>query len=505
MVLKWIVGAGVDHPLADVKQSRALITELPAESARALKQITEWLEALPGTEGLKTDRLLEIIELVDTAARNHQRKLFQDYLSLSRQQKLHEHAIWTCGHGYCEAVAAAYQLCASRCDANAGGAAAARKSVHSIIARALRARTLQMKWTMARYAPLEPGFWSTIGDVYRKAETGAFTDTAASIYAGVNGTTVRREYLKVFMLAASHVDVLPPIKQDLAERLINYYVGYFRLESAPSADALYSFDRAQDHAPVRIAASSEPPRDAHFFGPGAARGKVAELAQFLEQGGAVPDELNLGKTYAPDVLSAVKHLAVYWSEKPPTRNAERRTASARVTVVPGYRALVDEFERQQDDALNFSGGSGESWVVENVSANGYGALVPASAGDWVRTGEIIGVQGQGKTGWTVAIVRRVVRDERRQFHVGMEVVSRNAAVARVAFSTGREPEAALLLADKPNAQGELGVVLRSTRYHPASSLEAEIDGAPHLLMPARLVESGEDYDRAIYKALRKET
>src|SRR5215211_7677627 len=53
VVLKWIVGSKVDHPLADPKQARALIAELPPhDSIKALEEITRWLESLTEVEGL---------------------------------------------------------------------------------------------------------------------------------------------------------------------------------------------------------------------------------------------------------------------------------------------------------------------------------------------------------------------------------------------------------------------------------------------------------------------
>src|SRR5215210_3325967 len=72
-VLKWIVGSKVDHPLADAKQARTLIAELPPyDAVKALDEITGWLESLPEAEGFKLDRMFEVIDLLDLASKNHQ-------------------------------------------------------------------------------------------------------------------------------------------------------------------------------------------------------------------------------------------------------------------------------------------------------------------------------------------------------------------------------------------------------------------------------------------------
>ena len=94
-MLNWLGGGKVDHPMADPKQAREVVAGLPVnDPAKALQEITEWLESLNQTEGFKVDRRFENIDLLDSAAKNHQRKLSQDYLSMPRQQKFHENKLW---------------------------------------------------------------------------------------------------------------------------------------------------------------------------------------------------------------------------------------------------------------------------------------------------------------------------------------------------------------------------------------------------------------------------
>ena len=504
-MLKWIVGAKVDHPLADAKQSRAAVSGLPADSVRALDQITRWLQPLKETEGLKADRLFEIVDLVDTAAKTHQRKLFSDYLGMSRQQKLQEHKVWTCGFNFSKELADAYHLCVTRCDESSAGAV--RKQLAVIVARALRALAFQMKWTMLRYGPFEPRLWSSIGALYVHAEKAGFVDTTVAIYSGSGGNgTVRQEYLKALMLWASRADVLPPAKQEIVERVIAQYADTYRLAPEPFAGAIYYFDPAQDRPPSRVLLTSPIAGGVHFFGPGEAQAKVARLIGVLGKDEPLPAALNFGRNQPPDVvLSVLRHLALHWSANPPTRIAERRPATARITVVPGYTQLLGEFEREESDALNFSGRAAESWVVENASENGYGALVPAAATDWIRAGELIGVQVEGSAAWAAGLVRRVARDEKRQYHVGIEVISRSVDMVNISAGAGRESEHAMLLSREPDANGEVPVVMRAARFDAANSLRMELHDASYLLMPSRLIETGEDFDRAMYRMLREET
>jgi hypothetical protein len=95
LMLNFLAGSKVDHPMADAKKAREIIAELPADPLKALAEITQWLESLRDTKAFKVDRLFDNIDLLDGAAKNHQRKLAQDYFATSRQQKFQENRLWS--------------------------------------------------------------------------------------------------------------------------------------------------------------------------------------------------------------------------------------------------------------------------------------------------------------------------------------------------------------------------------------------------------------------------
>lgn len=504
-MLKWIVGSKVDHPLADARQARVLVSELPAHDyQKALDEITPWLESLNEVEGLKLERRFEIVELLDTTARPHQRKLMQDYLGMSRQQKFQENKLWTCGFRFSRALADTYLNCVRQYQGGASGAAGVRKQIPLFVARGMRALAFQVKWTMLRYGPFETRLWSSIGELYGYAEKNGFAKTELTLYPTTRAiTSIEREYLKVMMLWASSADVLPPLRQEIAERAVACFVDSFRLGKQAFPGAAYSFDPARDQPPVRLFASAAVAPEMSFFGPGDAPAKLKEILSLVEQTGALPSTVNLGAPYPIEtVQSVLRHLALYWSDSPPARASERRATTARITVVPGYSALLDELERDESDALNFSVSSAESWVVENVSENGYGALVPASTTDWIRVGEMIGLQVEGTPQWGVGLVRRVTRDEQRQYRVGIEIISRSVVMVRIAPAAGESAEAenAVLLSGTPDANGEVGLVMRAGRYDPNLTIQVIGRSKTYLFTPARILDAGEDFDWAMFKA-----
>src|SRR5689334_11216700 len=112
-MLGWMKGAQSDHPLADDKAARQLLAELPAnDSIKMLEELAYWLDSLKTADDLKAGRLLEIIDLIDSTAKSHQRKLSQDYLTgRDRLQKFQENRIWTTVFKFWKQLALAYEHC----------------------------------------------------------------------------------------------------------------------------------------------------------------------------------------------------------------------------------------------------------------------------------------------------------------------------------------------------------------------------------------------------------
>lgn len=501
-MLKWIAGSRVDHALADPKQTRALLADLPAfDHLKALEEITTCLEALAGLYGVRLDRFFEVADLLDTAAKAHHARLVRDYLGTSRHQKFQEVKLWTCGCNFATALGDVYLAWLKLHDNEASGPGGQRKHYAVVIARALRALALQMKWSMLRYGPFEAKLWRSVGELYRRAEATGVADISLPIYAGPQGTgTIVQEYLKLLMLWTSGADVLPPVKQDVAEHVVGYFSPLFEMSKAPFPGALYWFDPADQRAPARVFGDPPARADLTFFGPGSAPVNLAKLIAVIGRTGALPSRIDLGPAHPETVVALLRHLARYWSEMLPVRASGRRASTARITVVPGYAALLDELERDEEDALNFTVSSTESWVVEDVSENGFGALVPASATDWIRVGEIIGVRVEGSQHWGVGLVRRVSRDEQREYHVGIEMISHRVIVVRISgVGTTGDSDTGILLSGTPDANGEVGLVTRAGRFDPQSSVQVNGRTKSYVFIPSRLADAGDDFDWGMFQ------
>lgn len=511
-MLGFLSGGKVDHPMADLKKAREIVAELPSDPLKALGDITSWLDSLRETQAFKVDRLFENIDLLDGAAKNYQRKLAQDYFATARQQKFQENRLWTGSFAFWKALSDAYLECVARYENSQTGGTAFRKNLPVIVARTLRALTLQLKWILVRYGPVNPRVWADIGRLYQFAEAVGFAGNVVAIYPGAHGGgSVQQEFLKALMLSISSTDGLSPMRQELAERAVAHFSTGFRIAQQPGPGCGYCFDIAGGKPPFRVIGEKPLPATARYFGAGDALAELRKVEATIRETGAIPSSVHLGGTYDNDtVLPVLRHLISYWSDDAPARGTQRRPTATRMTVLHGMAEIMQTLDPMHSDELDFSSGSSaESWIVENVSDGGYGAIIPAAKSDWVRVGALIGVKTEVSQHWGVGIIRRVIRDEHQQRRVGVQVLSKIAIPVRVgksggAFAAAAAPgDSALLLTTTPDSNGEVGVVLRDGIFSPRDSFDMAVNNKHYLLMPSRLAEGGEDFDWAMFKVMQR--
>ena len=509
-MLSFLTGGKVDHPMADAKNAREIIAELPADPLKALADITQWLESLADTKAFKADRLFENVDLLDAAAKNHQRKLAQDYFSTSRQQKFQENRLWTSSYQFWKALSNAYLECVARYESGQTGGTVIRKSLPVVVARTLRALTLQLKWILVRYGPVESRMWADVGRLYQFAEATGFAGSNIAIYPGTHGGgSVQQEFLKAVMLAVSSTDGLSPLRQEIAERAVAHYSPEFRIAAKPGPGCGYCFDIAAGKPPFRIVGNPPASPTARFFGAGAALAQLQKSEAIIRETGAIPSSVHLGGTYeSAVVLPVFRHLASYWSDDAPARGTQRRHTATRMTVLHGMAEIVRTLDPANSDELDFSNeaaaeSTAESWIVENVSDGGYGAIIPAAKSDWVRVGALIGVKTETAQHWGIGIIRRVTRDEHQQRRVGVQVLSKVVFPVRIGRPGAVAADSALLLSATPDKSGEVGVVMRDGIYNSRDSLDMAVNSKQYLLLPSRLAEGGEDFDWAMFRPMAR--
>ena len=509
MAFKW-PGEKIDHLMADPKRARELVDDLPANEGKALEEITYWLETITRTPAFKLEQRFDNVSLLDNAAKTRVRKLSADYLSMPRQMKFQEQRLWTGIYGFWQQLGRAYLGCVDQFDhAGLVGLTIVRRSLPLMVARALRALTLQLKWILLRYGLVERRIWTDITRLYHAAEKRGFLDSTIEIYPGSSGKgAAKAEFLKALMLWASSTDGLSPMRQEIAERLVAHFSGMFLLSRRPEG-CTHCFDPASPKAPTRLFKGAESAAGLIFFGAGTALGALEELAARIREGGGIPADIELGGSYQKDVvLGVVRHLAMYWSADPPARSSERRPTAGRITVIPGYKEVLQVLDPSAGDELDFSQElPAESWIVENVSDGGFGTIIPALKSDWIQVGTLIGMRREHDRVWMIGLIRRIARDDNDQRRVGIQTLSKTAIPVRLAragstetsFNVSREPQPAILLATAPDRNGEITVIMREGIFSARDGMEMAINGKSYLLQPSRLIEGGDDFDWAAFR------
>ncbi len=495
-------GSGtIDHPMADAAQARKIIAAFPAEdSINAAQEAVRWLKSIGQTAGFKLARRYELIDMIDVPLKRRSEDLLVQYLALNPSAKVREDQLWKALMDYCTALGGGYMSCVDQAAADKDAASVFRKTLPPLIARAMRAQMLQIKLIMMRYGYVHDRYWQTIARLHNFAEAGGFLDEAAEIYGGAHGRgTVRQELLRALMLGVSSTGGLSPIKQNIAERAIAHFSNVFISGAQPGDGLNFVFDLNGGLPPSRVLANLPPGVRLFYFGAGSAHEGAQKVIDAINDTGALLADINLGPGENIDHMAdTLLHLAFNWEKELPPRDFERRRISLALQVAHGVDGILAQA----------NGGLSESWTVENVSAGGYGAVVPEQCGEWLQVGVLIGVKPVGvNVPWGAAVVRRVETNARAQRRVGIQALSRSvipATMCTVSASGVRgAPMSVILLDAEPSSSGYFLALLNpeSSLLRDTIEVTRTADGKTFLLSPSGTVESGPNFDRVRFKVI----
>jgi hypothetical protein len=384
------------------------------------------------------------------------------------------------------------------------GVDAAKALLPLLLVRTQRSFAQHIKWMHMRYGPIEPASWGVFNSVYAFAEVRQLTQSKVTVYPGTAGdSTPQLEFLKGAMFSVSAPDGMLPLEVELAERLIGAAAPRFVLANAPAPGLTFWLDLAQAMPPARLSRAPQPALGLRCFGPGAALAELHDLAEKVLVGGQIPPEVNLGGSYEPHMaLDVMRHLHLYWSPEAPERKTQRHPVKSRLSVAHGYDGVVGVLGG--GDTLDFDNQNAESWIVENVSAGGFGAVVPQMKGDWLRVGALLALQPEGGTNWVLGLVRRVNKIAGQQARVGIETLSKTPLLSRFAVAGVKTvSEQGVLL--ESDGEAEVRIALKPGVFTPGQNLEIARGERHHVYLPQAVAERGEDYEIARFRELIRES
>jgi len=488
-MLNLFSGGKADHPMANPKEARRILEQLPAQELKALDELAHWHESVSLAEGFKPAERLQLLAAIDEAAQPRARKVARDYFAAARPSRYQENLMWTQLHEYWRQAGYAWARAVDALlQAGKGGDA---RALPAAAVHALHALGQQIKWQHMRYGPIDNAVWGIINKVYAVAEARGIAEAKA-------------EFLKIAMFSASSPDGLLPLEIELAERLIGEFAAGFALAAAPARELLYWTDLAQPMAPARATKAPPAAPGLRLFGPGAALGTLQGLIERIEATGQVPSGVNLGGSYEPEAaLEVMRHLALYWAPEPPERKNPRHSVKSRLAIAHGFEGVLGALGGGSGGSLDFDQRGAESWIVENVSAGGIGAIVPQMKGDWLRVGTLLAMQPDGGTNWVVGMIRRVNRVSNQEARVGIQTLSRAPALAKFALR-GVGEQVGVLLPSPVLGSGETSIALRAGTYTRGQNLETEMGGRQHVYMAQSVAERGDDYEVVRFRQMVRE-
>ena len=493
-----------DHPLADAKELKRVLSELPVDNAyRAVDEIHGWFESLQVVPDFRADLLFDVVRQLDEATQPHLRRMARDYLHSPGLSKNDERRLSAMFFAYWGEVANLYTRCldAARQGPKDKVAEALASVLPLIAARLVAARGRQLKWTLLRYEPIGAEIWRALGLAYLVAESAGVAQKPVQLYPGQSGvTSVQQQYLHPLILYSSSMDSLIPLEIELADRLLEHAQGTFAFATQRSPDCAYWVDAAAAMPPVRL---DRPPDSVtpgvRFFGAGSAPPIIDGLLLQIERGD-VPKDLNLGGEYhAHVVLPVLRHLAWYWAPEPPQREHRRHAVKTRMAVLQGFDDCFTVFAGEL--AKIGKERNAETWVVENVSQGGFGIAVP-EAGSGLHIGGLLALQPDGGDNWLLGVVRRFSRDSEGRVQIGVQCLAKNArSIELLPRASGFAATAAIpaIWLGDGEAPDEMRVVQPTHSFDLRQGVEVERERQRLVLAPIELEQSGAGFEIGRYR------
>lgn len=510
-MLNWLKGDKVDHPLANAKELKRVIEAFPARDAvKTLEDASYWLGSLNDAADFKVDQRFAITDQLDTATRKAQERLRQSYYTLRGNDVAPEKRLWKVATDFWNGLGAAYLVCVRQAQNAESVTHTFKPRIPLLAARATYALRQQMHWVLLRYGVLRAEFWSDVGLCAMLAEASAVPDKPIALYADDAAPSSQPlEFLRTMLFWAASPSGLSPLEQDIAERVVEHHAAKFRLRAQPWNGCDYCFDLDASRPPLRFVAGAPVSAATRYFDGGGAWQAVQAQAAEVGTTGKLPPGVDWGAVAdAPSVARVLRHLGLNWAKEMPARAAVRRRTAMRLLVMHGFQSVLAAVEPGVSEGLDFSDTlSHDAWIAEDVSAGGYGVIVPAGKGEWLRVGALVALRSETEAAWEIGIIRRVKSDEHRQHRVGIQLISKSATLVylRKVGGTGQggKSQTALLLAARASRTGSLHVVARRDLFNGLETLQATY-GSPAAtvtLDPGGVVESGQDFDWLRYKLL----
>ncbi|HEX7952570.1 MAG TPA: hypothetical protein VF523_05795, partial [Burkholderiales bacterium] len=291
------------------------------------------LDAVHSQPELRLALQIEMVDQADRGARGLLESLEARYFEGDGAPALADQALLAGPIAlYCAQREAAYMHLVRQFQLYSQGWTEAADRIPMIVARAMRASSMRLKWQLMRYLPVEKDIWQTLSQLWAFVEDKGLERARVVVYD--DKSTLPREFLKPLMLAVSAADSLPALEVEIAFRVIDYLADRFDFQRHPGKSSTFFIDIDRWTAPERFTPVSVVRPGARFFGAGRLMDQIDELVAQVAAGEILPSEMNLdGLGDMGAVVHALEHLGRHWWARRPERRTERRRSLTQIGVV----------------------------------------------------------------------------------------------------------------------------------------------------------------------------
>ena len=507
-------------PLDNLKSAQLWWKKVQSGDVSSTEQaVAEAVNQFIGGDARTTVSSLQALMWLDDQVQQSYETLCLQYLQNPRMPKTLESKLWhqimTLAHHMIHAYLIFIKEARENTESSIG------PMLPRVLARTLRYLGVQAKWQYFRFLAPEKKFWATIHQLYRLSELRGVDSDSFLLYDSIKArnTSCADEYLQIMMLATINTGALSPRQLDMTDQWLDIWSHHMVMERKfhPGRHR-YLADLAGSSPVVKLMGDVPAVSLGRYWGTQdlseqvtAARnalegGKALTLDEAFRQPGASELIKLLDAAWSPDpamqahrvsdrvqvkkmldVMYGMKEIFMhvkYDNERTTTREKKLDVDAQEMLDMRQYGFVTERTRQRQAQALaeNFQKhtiGEYETWVVNNESDGGYGAVLPVVENDWIRLDVLVGLRPERADHWQLAVVRRLSRVGDGQMYAGLQVLAYSPVAVEIKQRDSRNSgytiqgvDAATMLSNglgvftpaKSNPQKVNGLVMRSADY-----------------------------------------
>jgi hypothetical protein len=365
----------------------------------------------------------------------------------------------------------------------------------AIVARTLYHRGRSALWRYLRYIPLPEGWWLDTHKIFAFAEREQISTSEIMMAVEQSPTHSAALYLQMLLLDTLNRTNMSRQQIVALAQWLTSQTEAISVERVFAVESQLFFVNLEEDKAGRRIRNFEPSPSCRYW---RTDDLLAEIEIELEKAetGQIP-EIDTDLLY---------QMHAEWSRtgyKRQRRTVGRNEVEKRASVAHGIYAVCQEVHSQTMGSTQ-SSLEGETWVIDNESINGFGALVSTELNTWLKIGRLITLREEMNFGMSVvAVVRSLQQREEGKVYVGAEVLGYMALYALLQDwpANGSHPYPGIFLASDEERALPSSLLLPAIEYQSNAELRLKMDRRTRHVKLGALIEQKDDWCRVAVETM----